>query len=261
MRCLNPASNLDRLHRLQRHDRRRQQRIQPFIPLHIAAEAGRNVVRHHLKYSADRIAGAQNLIDFFLHALLGIGVGARKQHFILARQRLNLLPGNFTIRNRNRAHRNHMTKNFDTQFAQEQFRERANRNPRRRFPRRSAFQNIARFREIVLQRARQIGVARTRRRHAFVFLRIAGLNRQRLFPILPVAIFEHHGDGRADRLAVMDARKESAPGRFRSSCARRAQSPAGAARVRDPQMPDRPPARPAARKETQPAPRRGILRK
>jgi hypothetical protein len=103
MRCLNPIPNFHRLHRLQRHDRRSQQRIEPLVPLHVAAKTGRNIVRHYLEHSAHRIARAQNFIHFFFHALLGIGVGARKQHFVLARQWLDLLPGNFPIRNRNRA--------------------------------------------------------------------------------------------------------------------------------------------------------------
>ena len=51
-------------------------------------------------------------------------------------------------------------------------------------------------------------MARARRRHALVFLRIARFHRQRLFPILPVAILEHHRDRRADRFAVMYAREK-----------------------------------------------------
>ena len=41
-----------------------------------------------------------------------------------------------------------------------------------------------------------------------MFLRIARFHRQRFFPILPVAIFEHHCDRRADRLAMMHAGKK-----------------------------------------------------
>ena len=84
MRRLNPAPNFNRLHRLQRHHRRRQLRIQPLVPLRIAAETRRNLARHHLKHSAHRIARAQNLIHFLFHSLLGIGVGARKHYFVFA---------------------------------------------------------------------------------------------------------------------------------------------------------------------------------
>jgi len=41
-----------------------------------------------------------------------------------------------------------------------------------------------------------------------MFFRIARLHRQRLFPILPILICQHHGDGRADRLAVMHSRQK-----------------------------------------------------
>ncbi len=211
MRCLNPASNFDRLHRLQRHHRRGQQCIQPLIPLHVAAKAGWNIVRHHLENSAHRIARAQNLIDFSLHALLGIGIGASQQHFVLACQWLDLLPRDFPIRDRNRANRDYMTQNFHAQLPQQQLGERAYCHPRRRFSSRGALQHIARFREIVLQSSGKIGMARSRRRHALVFLRITRLHRQRLFPILPVAILEHHRDRRADRLAVMHPRQKVRP--------------------------------------------------
>ena len=85
MRRQNPASNFDRFHRLQRHHRRGQQPIQPLVPLRVAAKTGRNAVCHHLENPTHRIARAQNLIHFSLHALLGIGVGASQQHFVLAR--------------------------------------------------------------------------------------------------------------------------------------------------------------------------------
>ncbi len=211
MRCLNSVSNFDRLHPLQRHYRRGQLRIQSLVPLHVAAKTGRNIAGHDLENSPHRIARAENVIDFFLHALLGLGIGARQEHLVLARQGLDLLPWDFALRNRNRTNRNHVTQNFNAQVAQQQFCERADRNPRRRFPGRGALQNIARLRKIVLQSSRQIGMAGARRRHPLVFLRIARLHRQRFFPILPVAILEHHRDRRTDRLAVMHARKEVRP--------------------------------------------------
>ena len=104
-----------------------------------------------------------------------------------------------------------MTQDFHAQLSQQQLRERANCNPRRRFPCRGALQNIARFREIVLQSPRKIGMARAGRRHALVFLRIARLHRQRFFPILPVAILQHHRDRRTDCLAMTHPRKKARP--------------------------------------------------
>ncbi len=49
------------------------------------------------------------------------------------------------------------------------------------------------------------------RRHPLMLLRIARLHRQRLFPILPVAILQHHRDRRADRFAVMHTRQKVRP--------------------------------------------------
>ena len=51
-------------------------------------------------------------------------------------------------------------------------------------------------------------MTRARRRDALVLLRITYFDRQRLLPILPVAILEHHRDRRAYGLAVMHARKK-----------------------------------------------------
>ena len=68
--------------------------------------------------SADRIAGAQNLVDFFFHALLGIGIGAGEQDLVLGSQRFDLFPGNFSIGNRHCTHGNHVAQNFNAEFAQ-----------------------------------------------------------------------------------------------------------------------------------------------
>ena len=48
------------------------------IPLHVTAEAGRDIAGHDLKHASDGIARAQNLIYLFLHALLRFLVCARQ---------------------------------------------------------------------------------------------------------------------------------------------------------------------------------------
>ena len=52
-------------------------------------------MRHHFKNAADGIAGAQHLVDFFLHPLLGFGISAVEQNFRLRMQFLNLFPRHF----------------------------------------------------------------------------------------------------------------------------------------------------------------------
>jgi hypothetical protein len=72
---------------------------------------------------------------------------------------------------------------------------------------RGAFQHVARVREVVFERACQVGVAGTRRSNGLMLGRIARFNGQLLFPVLPVAIDDLDGDGRTDGLAVAHAGK------------------------------------------------------
>ena len=200
-------ANLHRLHRLQRHHGRRQLRVQPLVPIGVSAEPGRHVVRDHLEDAADGVAGAQHKVHLLLHARFGVGIGAIEQDLFFLRECLDRVPCDRSIKPRI-TDRDHVTQHFDSQFAQQQLGDCSRRNARRRFARRRPLQHVARLGEVVLQRARKIGMARTRRSHALVLRRIAFLDRQRLGPVLPVLVGQQHGNRRADGLAVPHAAQD-----------------------------------------------------
>src|SRR6185312_4341196 len=71
-----------------------------------------------------------------------------------------------------------------------------------------ALQYIAGVGEVVLERAGKVGMAGSRTGDGLVLLRVAFTNRKDLFPVLPVAVGERHGDRRADGLAVAHTRQD-----------------------------------------------------
>jgi len=97
---------------------------------------------------------------------------------------------------------NHVAANLNANRSQHQLGNGSSGHPRGGFPRRGALQHIACVGQIILQSAGQVGVPRPRRSHRLMQRRVASLDRQLLFPILPVAIDNLDGDRRANRLAV-----------------------------------------------------------
>ena len=161
-------------------------------------------MRHHLEDSAGGIAGAVHRVHLGLHALLGFLIGAVQQDFILGRQGANLGEGN-RPRQARAAHLNHMAEHLDLERRQQLLGHRSGGHARRGLTGAGPLQNVARLRKVVLKRSRQVGMARTRRLHRLVFCRVALAHRQRLVPVLPVAIFNQHGNGRADGVALAHA--------------------------------------------------------
>jgi hypothetical protein len=105
------------------------------------------------------------------------------------------------------AHRDHVAQHLDAEFAQQRLGHGAHRHPRRRFAGAGALQNVARVVEIVLDGARQIGVARPRTRHrlALVLAALDVFHRQRFGPVLPVLVADQNGHRRADGVGMAHA--------------------------------------------------------
>src|SRR5207248_7438622 len=82
---------------------------------------------------------------------------------------------------------------------------RAGSNPRSRFTCRSPLQHITRFAEVVFQRACQIGMTWPRRLHGLVFGRVALGDRQRLLPVLPIAVLDQDRNWGTNGLGVTHA--------------------------------------------------------
>src|ERR1700722_2394947 len=129
-----------------------------------------------------------------------------EQDFVLTIQRLDLSPGNLLLHT-HIADCNHMTKYLNAEFAQKYFCQRSNGHTRRRFPGRGALQNVSRIGEIIFQRSGKVRMSRPWRCHTLVLSRIAFTDGQSLLPILPISVFELHGNGRTDRHAMMYAGK------------------------------------------------------
>jgi len=91
-------------------------------------------VRDDFKHSSERIAGFENLVDFFFHALFGFGVRAVEQDFFLLIERKNLLPCDFMFESHS-ANRNHVAENLDTELMQEEFGQGSDGNARGGFTR------------------------------------------------------------------------------------------------------------------------------
>ena len=104
-----------------------------------------------------------------------------------------------------------MAADLNAQWLQEQFGHCARRNTRGRFTGGSSLQNIARIGEIVLERARKVGVAGPRGSYGFVLFRVTCSYRQSLGPVFPIAIFDPDGNRRADGLAMADPGEEVGP--------------------------------------------------
>ena len=98
-----------------------------------------------------------------------------------------------------------MAGDFDVEGAEEHFGEGAAGYAGGGFAGGGALEDVAGVGEVVLEGAGEVGVAGARAGYGFVFGRIAGLDGEDLFPVLPVVVGEGHGDGRADGMAVADA--------------------------------------------------------
>jgi hypothetical protein len=70
------VTDLDALDGLDAHQRSRQARVQPTVPVHVAAQPRRDVVGHHLDDAAQRVPGPAGAVDQLDHGLGGRGVKA-----------------------------------------------------------------------------------------------------------------------------------------------------------------------------------------
>ena len=205
-RALRGEADFDSLHGLHGNDGLRQAAIQTRIPRHMRSQPHGDAARHHLENAADGIAGAVRLVDHCFHADLGFRVHAAEQDFRPAAESGNLIPGGRALEPHG-AHGNHVAQHLDAEFAQQRLGQRAHGHARRRFAGAGALQNVARVMEIVLDGARQVGMAGPRPRHrlALVIGALGRFHGKRLSPVLPIPIADQDGHGRADGAGMADA--------------------------------------------------------
>ena len=121
------VADLDALHRLDPHHRRREPRVEPILLARVRAEPRRDAARPHLDAAAERVAILARLVD-------GRGIRSRLG------QRL--------------------ARHLDPDLAEERLRHGAGRDVDRGVPRRRPLERVADVREPVLLHAGEIRVAR-----------------------------------------------------------------------------------------------------
>ena len=82
---LEAVADLDALDRLDAHQRAGERRVEPSVPVHVRAEAGRQTVDHDLDHAAERVAVLVGLVDALDHQLRGVGVQAAHRVVVEAR--------------------------------------------------------------------------------------------------------------------------------------------------------------------------------
>lgn len=195
------ASDLHGLDGLETHDRLCEQTVEPLVPVGVRANARRQAVRDDLEDAADGVSGTEDLIDFTFHALLGLGIDAVEKNGFFLREINEILPYIGAVK-LCLTDADDVRQDFDAEFAEKHLGERSASDARRGFTRRSAFEDVACIGKVILQGARKIGVAGTRRGHRLMLFGIAGLDGQDLFPVLPVAVGDLHGNRRTDGFAM-----------------------------------------------------------
>ena len=98
-----------------------------------------------------------------------------------------------------------MAQNFNAELPQKLLGESPDRHPRRRLASAGPFQDVARVRKVVFDRAGEIGMSGTGSSHGLPERRIAAFDRQVFGPVLPIGVADDDRDRRADRLRMANA--------------------------------------------------------
>src|SRR5438034_3241278 len=121
--------------------------------------------------------------------------------------------GGRTYAGRHAAQFDHVAADLDAELLEQEFADGATGDPRPRLARARPLQDVAGVAPVVLQGAGQVGVAGAGPGHLTPPLGAGGigLGRHHVPPVLPVAVPDEHGDGRAQRLARPEPREPFDP--------------------------------------------------
>ena len=165
-------------------------------------------MRDNFENSPDGVAGFERGIDFGFHFFLRSGIHAAQWGIQIGADRLDFFPGRGTFQT-DVTHLHGVAGDLCAELAQQQFCKGPGCDTGCGFASRGALQNVARIMKIEFLGAREIGVARSRRKKFSLVTR--GFSRcfdgQNVLPVRPIAVFNAQGDGRADGLAVAHARE------------------------------------------------------
>ncbi len=151
-------------------------------------------MHYHFKDAADRVAGTQREIDLFFHARFVGLVDAAQFDLFLQRKRCDLGPACIAAQ-LCPADAHHVAQHGDAEGREQQLGDGSGCDTRGGLTRRRPFKYIACIREVVLERACQISMARPRRGDRLVFERIARTDGKNVGPVLPVTILYLHRYG------------------------------------------------------------------
>ena len=181
----------------------------------MGTEADGHILRQHLDYAAHGVASVAGGVNLGGHALGGGGVGAAHRRvfhglpvYLRRRSGLYLSDGKDVA-----VHR-------DAELLQQPQGDCASGDAGGGLAGAGPFQHVAHVVEAVFHRAGQVGVAGAQAGHALAAgaLRLApgfkiggGAHRHGLFPVGPVAVFDGHTDGAAQRRAVAHAGDDVRP--------------------------------------------------
>ena len=199
-------ADLDRLHRLDAHQRLREHPVDASIPVHVRTEPRRHAVAEHFDHSAERVSGLGGLFDLANHVGLGVGVEAAHLRAVDLRE----IVRRRTVRDRRggRAELDDVAQNRRSEMTEERFGDRSGRDAGGSFARRGALEDVAGVVEGVLLHSCEIGVPRAglrqRRRRA------TGCRRHLVGPLAgrPLAVADQDRDRAAERTAVPYAPEE-----------------------------------------------------
>ena len=194
-------AELHALHRLDAHERLRDQAVDLAVPVHVRPETRRHPVAEHLDHTTERVARGGRALDLRDHRFLGRRIEAAQRGLVDAIEVGGSRTGNVGG-DRGRTHPDHVRDHRGPEVREQRLRERAGRDARRGLTRRGALEHVAGVVEAVLLHADEIGVAGPRL--AELLLGHPGSGRHLFLPLRPLGVVDHDRDRRAERGAVPD---------------------------------------------------------
>ena len=194
-----------RLHRGDRHQGLGQAAVEPAVPLAERPEAGRKAADHHLEHAAHRVAGALGLVDLGDHRLRHRGVRTPDGAVLDAVERVPDDGG--AVGQRGGADAHDVAADMDVGGVQQAADEGAGGDPRGGLAGAGPLEDAAQVVGDVLERAREVGMARARppERPARLGCGRLGVGRHHVLPVLVVAVADHEAHRASERRAVPHA--------------------------------------------------------
>jgi hypothetical protein len=207
-----PLADLDALERLDAHQRARQARVELAVPVHVAAQPGRQAGGHDLDDAAERVAVGFGALDRGDHRLTGGRVGAA--HRVGVDLGLALGAGRRRVR-ADLADAHRVADHRDAGGGQQLAGDGGQRHAGGGLAGAGALQGVAHVVVAVLLRAHQVGVAGPRTRQGLAApagghrLGVGGgIGAHGLSPLVPLGVADEHRHRRAQRGAVAHAAQQ-----------------------------------------------------